>query len=51
MGTLFTLLFWCGLLLGWSLAFPLVLVALALWPIAWLLSLPLRLLGMAIGAG
>ena len=47
MGTLFTLLLWCVLfVLCWSLA----LLALVLWPVVWLLSLPFRLMGIAIGA-
>ena len=42
------------LLIGWLLLFvlcwPLALLALLLWPVVWLLSLPFRLLGIAVGA-
>jgi hypothetical protein len=42
------------LLIGWLLLFvlcwPLALLALVLWPVAWLLSLPFRLFGIAVGA-
>lgn len=43
------------LFIGWCLLFalcwPLALVALVLLPVVWLLSLPLRLLGITVGAG
>jgi hypothetical protein len=43
-----------GLLIGWCilfvLAWPLALLVLLLWPIVWLLSLPFRALGIAVGA-
>ncbi|HPF25736.1 MAG TPA: hypothetical protein P5528_12350 [Steroidobacteraceae bacterium] len=32
------------------LAWPIALLALVLWPVVWLLSLPFRLVGMAVGA-
>jgi len=38
---------WCILL---ALCWPLALLALILFPLVWLLSLPLRLLGMTFGA-
>ena len=47
MGTLFTLLLWCLLFV---LCWPLALAALVLWPLAWLISLPFRLLGIAFEA-
>jgi hypothetical protein len=31
-----------------ALSWPLALLALVVWPIAWLLSLPLRLIGLAV---
>lgn len=40
-----TVLLWLILLV---LCWPLALVALVLWPIVWLLSLPFRLLGIAV---
>ncbi|MEZ5514517.1 MAG: hypothetical protein R3F58_11670 [Steroidobacteraceae bacterium] len=33
-----------------ALAWPIALLALVLWPVVWLLSLPFRLVGMAVGA-
>jgi len=43
------------LAIGWLILFvlcwPLALIALALLPFIWLLSLPLRLIGITIGAG
>lgn len=36
-------------LLLFILCWPLALLALILWPIAWLVSIPLRLLGVAVG--
>jgi hypothetical protein len=38
-------LLWCLLLV---VCWPLAIVALILWPIVWLLSLPFRLLGIAV---
>ena len=38
---------WCILLLLW---WPLALLALILFPVVWLLSLPLRLIGITTGA-
>ena len=38
-------LLWCLLLV---VCWPLAIVALILWPIVWLLSLPFRLLGVAV---
>ncbi|MBX3607752.1 MAG: hypothetical protein KF788_20935 [Piscinibacter sp.] len=40
-------LIWCLLFV---LAWPVAVLALLLWPIVWLLTLPFRLLGMAVGA-
>ena len=40
-----TFILWCILLV---LCWPLALAALILYPLAWLLSLPLRLLGIAV---
>jgi len=47
MSSLFTFLAWCILFV---LCWPLALLALLLWPLVWLLSLPFRLLGIAVGA-
>ena len=47
MKTLLTLLLFCLL---WVLCWPLALLALGLWPLAWLLSLPFRLVGITFGA-
>jgi hypothetical protein len=42
------------LLIGWLLLFvlcwPLAVLALFMWPVVWLLSLPFRLIGIAVGA-
>jgi hypothetical protein len=42
------------LMIGWCLLFmlswPLALLALVLFPIVWLISLPLRLIGITVGA-
>ncbi len=38
---------WCILFV---LAWPLALLVLLLWPVVWLLSLPFRALGIAVGA-
>ena len=47
MKTLIALSAWCLLLV---LCWPLALLALVLWPIAWLLSRPSRLLGITFSA-
>lgn len=47
MGTLIGLLAWCLLLV---LCWPLALLALVLWPIVWLLTLPFRLVGITFAA-
>ena len=47
MGSLFSFLAWCVLLV---LCWPLALLALVLWPLVWLLTLPFRLLGIAVDA-
>ena len=47
MKTLIAVLVWCVLLV---LCWPLALLALVLWPIAWLLSVPFRLVGITFGA-
>jgi hypothetical protein len=47
MNTLIAVLGWCLLLV---LCWPLALLALVLWPIAWLLSLPFRLVGITFSA-
>lgn len=47
MGGLFSFLAWCVLLV---LCWPLALLALLLYPVVWLLSLPFRLLGIAVDA-
>lgn len=47
MKTLTALLVWCVLLV---LCWPLALLALVLWPIAWLISLPFRLIGITFSA-
>lgn len=44
MKTLIALLLWCLLL---ALCWPLALLALVAWPVAWLLTLPFRLVGIA----
>ena len=43
-----TVLLWLVLLV---LCWPLALLALVLWPIVWLLTLPFRLLGIAVEGG
>lgn len=43
---MFTFLLWCLLFV---LCWPLALVALVLYPIVWLLLLPFRLVGIAVG--
>jgi hypothetical protein len=47
MGTLFTWIAWCVLLV---LCWPIALLALLLWPLVWLLSLPFRLVGITFEA-
>ena len=47
MNTLAAVLLWCLLLVA---CWPLAVLALVLWPIAWLLSLPFRLVGITFGA-
>ncbi len=47
MSSLFTAIAWCILLV---LSWPLALLVLLLWPLVWLLSLPLRVFGIAVGA-
>lgn len=42
-----TFLLWCLLFV---LCWPLALIALVAWPFVWLLSLPLRLVGITFGA-
>ena len=44
MSKFFTFLLWCILFV---LCWPLALLALVLWPLIWLISLPFRLLGIA----
>lgn len=39
-------LLWCLL---FAVCWPLALLALVLWPLIWLISLPFRLLGVAVG--
>ena len=47
MGSLLTLVGWCLLFV---LCWPLAVLALFLWPIVWLISLPLRLVGLTVEA-
>ena len=47
MNTLAAVLLWCLVLV---VCWPLALLALVLWPVAWLLSLPCRLVGITFGA-
>ena len=47
MNTLAAVLLWCLLLVA---CWPLAVLALVLWPIAWLLSVPFRLVGITFGA-
>jgi hypothetical protein len=44
---MFTFLLWCILFV---LCWPLALVALVLYPIVWLILLPFRIVGIAVGA-
>jgi hypothetical protein len=43
---MFTFLLWCVLLV---ISWPLALLALVLYPVAWLLLLPFRVVGIAVG--
>ena len=43
-----TLVFFIGWCLLFVLCWPLALLALVLWPLVWLLSLPFRLVGIAV---
>lgn len=47
MKTFIALLAWCALLV---LCWPLALLALVLWPLVWLVSLPFRLVGITFAA-
>ena len=47
MKTLIAVMVWCVLLV---LCWPLALLALVLWPIAWVISLPFRLVGITFSA-
>jgi hypothetical protein len=47
MKTLLTLVAWCLLFV---LCWPFALLALLLWPVVWLLSLPLRVIGITLDA-
>lgn len=47
MSTLFGLVAWCLLFV---LCWPLALLALVLWPVVWLISLPFRIVGITFGA-
>lgn len=47
MTSLLTFLAWCVLLV---LSWPLALLALVLWPLVWLLTLPFRLIGITVDA-
>ena len=47
MKTLLVIICWCLLFV---LAWPVAILALALWPVVWLVSLPFRALGIAVGA-
>ena len=45
-----TLLFLVGWFLLFVLCWPLAVAALVIWPIVWLASIPLRLVGIGVGA-
>jgi len=45
-----TLLFLVGWLILFVLCWPLALLALMIWPIVWLISIPLKLIGIGVGA-
>lgn len=47
MNTLIFMVLWCILFV---LCWPLALMALLAWPIVWLISLPLRLIGVSVSA-
>jgi len=47
MKTLLLIVSWCLLFV---LCWPLAVLALVLWPLVWLLSLPFRLVGITVGA-
>jgi len=47
MNTLLFLVGWCILFV---LCWPLAILALLLWPIVWLISIPLALIGIGVGA-
>ena len=47
MKTMLLLLVWCVLLV---LCWPVAILAILLWPLVWLVSLPLRLVGISIEA-
>ena len=47
MKTLIAVLAWCAL---FALCWPLALLALVLWPLAWLVRLPFRLVGITFAA-
>ena len=47
MKTLLVIVLWCFLFL---LCWPLALLALFVWPLVWLVSLPFRLVGITLGA-
>ena len=47
MKTLLVVIGWCLLFI---LCWPLAVLALVLWPLVWLLSLPFRLVGITVGA-
>ena len=45
-----TLLFLVGWFILFVLCWPLALLALVIWPIVWLISIPLKLIGIGVGA-
>jgi len=45
-----TLLFLVGWFILFVLCWPLALLALMIWPIVWLISIPLKLIGIGVGA-
>ena len=47
MKTLLVVICWCLL---FAVAWPLAILALVLWPLVWLLSLPFRAVGIAVSA-
>ncbi len=48
MKALLVFIAWCALFV---LCWPVALLALVLWPVVWLISLPLRLVGITLEAG